>query len=117
MADTSTYQRSVTNPLSEAIVSTDLFALVNKSVTTDSANGTDEVGTFADLDTYLGNTFSKKIATPTGTVNGSTTSFGVDYEPSVVISDGAILVASFGYTYSAPNIVLTNPPTKFIRYI
>lgn len=55
--------------------------------------------------------------TPSGTVNGSNTTFTVSNEPSFVIIDGMFRVSGQGYTYSAGTITVDplTPPTTFIR--
>jgi hypothetical protein len=54
--------------------------------------------------------------TPTGVVNASNAVFGVIADPSSVISDGIVYFEGQGFTYSAPNITLTIPPSEYIRY-
>lgn len=53
--------------------------------------------------------------TPTGTVNGSNTSFTVTATPVYVVSDGATYFENAGYTIAGLTITMTVPPQSFIR--
>lgn len=57
------------------------------------------------------------VETPTGTVDGSNTTFTVLNEPRFVIIDGMFRVSGFGYTYLAGTIEVDSaaPPVQFIR--
>lgn len=63
-----------------------------------------------------GSTGSLTPLTPTGLVNSSNTVYGVASQPKSVVADGATFFQGAGYTYSAPNITMDNPPTQYIRY-
>lgn len=57
--------------------------------------------------------------TPTGSVNGVTSTFGVASQPTMVVADGMGRVEGFGYSYSsvAAQITVDIPPQDFIRYM
>lgn len=55
-------------------------------------------------------------STPTGTIDGSNTVFGVTASPKSVIADGTTYFLNNGYTYSSPNITMTIAPSEYIRY-
>lgn len=57
------------------------------------------------------------VETPTGTVNGTNTSFTVSAEPSQVVSDGITYFAGVGYTYGALTITMDVAPSQYIRAI
>lgn len=57
------------------------------------------------------------VETPTGSVNSVNDTFAVSDEPQWVVSDGITYFDGAGYTYSAPNITMTIPPSSFIRAI
>lgn len=61
--------------------------------------------------TGLGSSLSLEV--PTGTVDGSNTSFTVSNEPVVVIIDGLVRRPTKGYTYSSGTITVDplSPPT------
>lgn len=54
--------------------------------------------------------------TPTGTIDGSNTTFTVSSEPALVIADGMSMVDGHGYTYSAGDIVFDVAPQDFVRF-
>jgi hypothetical protein len=55
------------------------------------------------------------METPTGSVDGSNTTFTVSAEPQWVVSDGITYFANLGYTYSGGTIEMTVPPSQYIR--
>ena len=57
------------------------------------------------------------VSTPTGTVDGSNTSFTASATPLFVISDGIVYVESFGYSLSGLTITMTSPPVLYIRIL
>lgn len=59
------------------------------------------------------------VATPTGTVDGSNTSFTVASQPKWVIVDGMTYFETLHYTYSTGTITMNEllAPTQFIRAI
>jgi len=54
--------------------------------------------------------------TPTGTVNGSNTTFTPTAQPTSVNADGITYFSGAGYTFTAGNIVVDVAPSQFIRY-
>ena len=57
------------------------------------------------------------ISTPTGTVNGSNTSFTASATPLFVVSDGIVYFESFGYSLSGLAITMSIPPSQYIRIL
>lgn len=57
------------------------------------------------------------VETPSGTVNGSNTSFTVSNEPAFIIVDGITYFDGAGYTYGAGTLTIDTPPVSFIRSI
>ncbi len=57
------------------------------------------------------------IETPTGTIDGSNTSFTVTAEPTYVVSDGITYFNGAGYTYAALTLTMDVPPSQYIRAI
>ena len=56
-----------------------------------------------------------KITTPTGTIDGSNTTFTVERSPIYVVADGIAYFEGAGYTYSGGTITMTSPPVSYIR--
>jgi len=57
------------------------------------------------------------VSTPTGTVNGSNTSFTASDTPLFVVSDGIVYFDGAGFTLSGLAITMTSPPVLYIRVI
>lgn len=57
------------------------------------------------------------VETPTGTVNGSNTTFTVSAEPQWVVADGVTYYDGTGYTYAALTITMDVAPSASIRAI
>lgn len=60
---------------------------------------------------------SSSVETPSGTINGSNTSFTVSNEPKWIIADGVTYFEGAGYSYSAGTLTIDTPPVSFIRSI
>lgn len=54
--------------------------------------------------------------TPSGTVNGSNTTFTPTSTPTSVNADGITYFSGAGYTFTAGNIIMDIPPSSYIRY-
>ena len=57
------------------------------------------------------------VETPTGTVNGSNTSFTVSATPKWIIGDGIVYFENAGYTLSGLTVTMTSAPWSYIRAI
>lgn len=57
------------------------------------------------------------VETPTGSVNGSNTSFTVSDVPQYVVADGVTYFDGAGYTYGALTVTMDVPPSQYIRAI
>ena len=57
------------------------------------------------------------ISTPTGTVNGSNTSFTVTAVPLFIVSDGIVYFENFGFSITGLAITMTIPPSQYIRIL
>ena len=55
------------------------------------------------------------IQTPTGTVDGSNTTFTPTSQPSFVVADGITYFDGAGYTWGGVTIVMDVPPSQYIR--
>lgn len=53
--------------------------------------------------------------TPTGTVDGSNTSFTVTVAPVYVVADGTTYFEGAGYSLAGLTITMDNPPSQYIR--
>lgn len=67
--------------------------------------------------TPLGGGGGGTVSTPTGTVDGSNTSFTAADTPLFVVSDGIVYFESNGYTLSGLVITMTSPPVLYIRIL
>jgi hypothetical protein len=57
------------------------------------------------------------VETPSGTVDGSNTTFTPTSQPKQVVADGITYFEGAGYTWSSPNIVMDVAPSSYIRDI
>lgn len=55
--------------------------------------------------------------TPSGTVDGSNTTFTALNTPLFVVSDGITYFEGAGYTLSGLTITMTTPPVSYIRVV
>lgn len=67
----------------------------------------------------IGGGGGSSVETPTGTVNGSNTTFTVSNEPKYIVVDGVTKFVTVHYTYSGGTLEITDgaPPVLFIRSI
>jgi len=85
-----------------------------------NADGTTPVTLYADPTTHrllVSIAQAVSVTTPTGTVNGSNTSFTVTAEPLWVVADSATYFDGVGYTYAALTVTMDLAPSIFIRAI
>ncbi len=90
--------------------------LINKTVKHDSTlsgEGTDA----SPLSVVSGPGVGVNVEEPTGTVDGSNTTFTVTNTPKMAFFDGVAKFETLNYTYSAPTITITDgaPPVLSIR--
>lgn len=57
------------------------------------------------------------VSTPTGTVDGSNTSFTVSGTPKWIVADGITYYENAGYTLSGSTITMDIPPSQYIRAV
>ena len=60
---------------------------------------------------------SVTVETPTGTIDGSNTSFTVTATPKWIVADGITYFENSGYTISGLTITMVSPPVSYMRAI